>query len=136
MRRLVGYRRLEGSAAAAILARLVALLQTLDPLRLLEEIRQAQQQLATLADNRVAALPAVHNEDLYRFLMGLSTAWQAGDVRPTDRDRKCSVHDWRTRKDPFDTTWPTVFAWFEESPEQTVLSLRYGPLSSRLGVME
>ena len=178
VRRLVGYRRLEGSAAAAILARLYAasrlfvnffqpsfklkekfrvggrtvkrydppqtpcarllaalsvsaavkqrlveLLETLDPLRLLEEIRQAQQQLATLADDGVAALPAVQNEDLHRFLMGLSTAWQAGDVRPTDRERKRSAHHWRTRKDPFETTWPTVFAWFEERPEQTALAL-------------
>lgn len=178
VRRLVGYRRLEGSAAAAILARLYAasrlfvnffqpsfklkekfrvggrtvkrydppqtpcarllaspsapvavkerlveLMQTLDPLRLLEEIRQAQQQLATLADGGVTAVSAVHNEDLHRFLMGLSTAWQAGDVRPTDRERKRSSHDWRTRKDPFEATWPTVFRWFEESPEQTALAL-------------
>src|SRR5450631_1269881 len=111
VRRLVGYRRLEGTAAAAILARLytasrlfvnffqpsfklkekfrvggrtvkrydppqtpcarllaapttpavkerlVELLEALDPLRLLEEIRQAQQQLASLADGGPAALP-------------------------------------------------------------------------------
>jgi hypothetical protein len=87
---------------AAVKERLIALLQTLDPLRLLEEIRQAQQQLATLADHGIAALPAARNEDLQRFLMGLSTAWQAGDVRPTDRERKRSFHDWRTRKDPFE----------------------------------
>ena len=178
VRRLVGYRRLEGSATAAILARLYAasrlfvnffqpsfklkekfrvggrtvkrydppqtpcarllaapsvpaamkerlsaLLQTLDPLRLLEEIRQAQQQLATLADHGIAALPPAQNEDLQRFLMGLSTAWQAGDVRPTDRERQRSSRNWRTRKDPFEKTWPTVFAWFEESPEQTALAL-------------
>jgi hypothetical protein len=178
VRRLVGYRRLEGSAAAAILARLytasrlfvnffqpsfklkeklrvggrtvkrydppqtpcarllgapstpaavrerlVALLETLDPLRLLEEIRQSQHQLASLADDGAAALPAAQNDDLHRFLMGLSTAWRAGEVRPTDRERKRSAHHWRTRKDPFETTWPTVFSWFEESPEQTALAL-------------
>jgi len=178
VRRLVGYRRLEGSAAAAILARLytasrlfvnffqpsfklkekfrvggrtvkrydppqtpcarllaspstsaavkerlIALIETLDPLRLLEEIRQSQQQLASLADDGIAALPTAQREDLHRFLMGLSTAWQAGELRPTDRERKRSAHHWRTRKDPFETIWPTVFAWFEESPEQTALAL-------------
>ena len=129
VRRLVGYRRLEGSAAAALLARLygasrlfvnffqpsfklkekfrvggrtvkrydppqtpcarlraapsmpaavkerlIGLLETLDPLRLLEEIRQSQHQFVSLADNGAAAIPAAQNQDLHRFLMGLSTA--------------------------------------------------------------
>jgi hypothetical protein len=178
VRRLVGYRRLEGAAAAAILARLYTAsrlfvnffqpsfklkeklriggrivkrydppqtpcarllaassiptsvkmrlaetLASLDPLRLLEEIRQAQHQLVCLADDGAASLPATQNEDLQRFLMGLSTAWQAGEVRPTHLNRKRSPHDWRTRPDPFETTWPTVFAWFEDSPEQTAKAL-------------
>jgi hypothetical protein len=178
VRRLVGYRRLEGSAAAAILARLytasrlfvnffqpsfklkeklriggrtvkrydppqtpcarllaapsiqVAVklrlaetLAALDPLRLLEEIRQAQHQLVCLADDGAALIPVSQNEDLQLFLLGLSTAWQAGEVRPTHLDRKRSPHDWRTRPDPFETTWPTVFAWLEETPEQTAKAL-------------
>jgi hypothetical protein len=131
VRRLVGYRRLEATAAAAILARLytasrlfvnffqpsfklkekfrvggrtvkrydppqtpcarllaasttpaavkerlVELIETLDPLRLLEEIRQAQHQLASLADGGPAALPAAQNQDLQRFLMSLSTVFR------------------------------------------------------------
>ncbi len=178
VRRLVGYRRLEGPGAAAILARLYAasrlfvnffqpsfklkekrrvggrtikrydppqtpcarllaatstpaavkirlaeILASLDPLRLLEEIRQAQHQLATLADHGPAALPATQNEDLQRFLMGLSTAWQAGEVRPTHRERKREPRAWRTRKDPFETTWSMVFNWFAENPEQTAKEL-------------
>jgi hypothetical protein len=114
VRRLVGYRRLEGSAAAAILARLYAAsrlfvnffqpsfklkeklrvggrtikrydppqtpcarllaqpgtptpvrtmleeaLRTLDPLRLLEEVRNAQHQLVCVADEGAASLPAL-----------------------------------------------------------------------------
>jgi len=178
VRRLVGYRRLEGPGAAAILARLYAasrlfvnffqpsfklkekrrvggrtikrydppqtpcarllaatstpaavkirlaeILASLDPLRLLEEIRQAQHQLATLADHGPTALPATQNEDLQRFLMGLSTAWQAGEVRPTHRERKRQPRAWRTRKDPFETTWSMVFSWFAENPEQTAKEL-------------
>lgn len=174
VRRLVGYRRLEGCAAAAILARLYAAsrlfvnffqpsfklkeklrvggrtikrydppqtpcarllaqqstptpvrtmleeaLRTLDPLRLLEEIRNAQHQLVCVADEGAASLPAVEREDLQRFLMGLSTAWQAGEVRPTHRERKRKPHDWRTRPDPFETVWPKLLTWFEETPDQT-----------------
>ena len=55
--------------------------------------------------------------------MGLSTAWQAGEVRPTSRERKRSPHDWRTRKDPFEASWPLVFAWFEENPDETAKAL-------------
>ena len=99
------------------------LLETLDPLRLLEEIRQAQHQLAILADDGAAALPVAQNQDLQRFLMSLSTAWHAGEVRPTDRPRQRAPHHWRTRKDPFENTWPTIMAWFEETPEETALAL-------------
>ena len=174
VRRLVGYRRLEGSAAAAILARLYAAsrlfvnffqpsfklkeklrvggrtikrydapqtpcarllaqpgtptpvrtmleeaLRTLDPLRLLEEVRNAQHQLVCVADEGAASLPAAQQEDLQRFLMGLSTAWQAGEVRPTHRERKRKPHDWRTRPDPFEGVWPKLLTWFEETPDQT-----------------
>jgi len=107
----------------AMKARLIELLETLDPLRLLEEIRQAQHQLAILADDGAAALPVAQSQDLHRFLMSLSTAWHAGEVRPTDRPRQRPPHHWRTRKDPFENTWPTFMAWFEESPEETALAL-------------
>jgi hypothetical protein len=107
----------------AVKTRLVELLETLDPLRLLDEIRQAQHQLAILADDGAAGLPVAQNQDLRRFLMSLSTAWHAGEVRPTDRPRQRAAHYWRTRKDPFENTWPTIMAWFEESPEETALAL-------------
>jgi len=178
VRRLVGYRRLDGSTAAATLARLYAAsrlfvnffqpsfklkeklrvggrtikrydapktpcarllalstvpasmramleesLRTLDPLRLLDEIRVTQHQLVCLADEGVASLPATQREDLQRFLMGLATAWQAGEVRPTHRVRKRKPHDWRTRPDPFETVWPTMLSWLEERPDQTTTML-------------
>jgi hypothetical protein len=108
---------------AAVKERLVELLETLDPLRLLEEIRQSQHQLVGLADNGPAALPAAQNQDQHRFLMGLSTAWHAGEPRPTDRARQRSPRHWRTRKDPFESTWSTIMTWFEESPEQAGVML-------------
>jgi hypothetical protein len=178
VRRLVGYRRLEGSSAAAILARLYAAsrlfvnffqpsfklkeklrvggrtvkryeapqtpcarllaldstpvsmramleeaLRTLDPLRLLEEIRTTQHQLVCLADGGEASLPATQREDLQRFLMGLATAWQSGEVRPTHLERQRKPHDWRTRKDPFEAVWPKLLTWFDEKPDQTAKML-------------
>jgi len=114
--------------------RLAETLASLDPLRLLEEIRNAQHQLVCLADDAGASMPAAQKDDLQRFLMGLSTAWQAGEVRPTHLTRKRSPHDWRTRPDPFETTWPTVFAWFEDSPELTAKTLFRRLQSERPGV--
>jgi len=174
VRRLVGYRRLEGIAAADALSRLYAasrlfvnffqpsfklaekkrvgarvkkryhapetpcarLLQsdaipdvmkerlravatTLDPLRLLDEIRTVQHHLAGLAAG--AALHVVPHRDaeLDKFLKGLATAWHDGEVRPTHRSQPKPQRDWRTRKDPFEAVWPRVLAWLESEPDRT-----------------
>jgi hypothetical protein len=51
------------------------------------------------------------------FLTSLSTAWQAGEVRPTRGRRKAAaVHDWRSRPDPFAHTWPKIQQWLETEP--------------------
>ena len=56
---------------------------TLDPLKLLEEIRAVQAHLMALADGDKA--PALTSEppDLARFIASLSNAWRAGETRPT-----------------------------------------------------
>src|SRR6266702_3937260 len=137
VRRAVGYRRLEGLEAAAVLARLYGAMRllvnffqpsfklaakardgakvtkryhppatpcerlmtdartneevrrrlatqrsTLDPVRLLQAIRAAQQELVRLADTLVlgdATPPTAPT--LEQFLSGLRTAWQEGEVR-------------------------------------------------------
>ena len=55
----------------------------LDPLKLLEEMRAMQAHLTTLADGEIP--PSVTSEapDLAAFVAGLSSAWRAGEVRPT-----------------------------------------------------
>ena len=163
VRRLVGYRRLEGMAAADTLARLYAssrlfvnffqpsfklaekkrvgarvskryhapetpcarLLQsdsvpddmkerlravaiTLDPLRLLDEIRAVQQQLAGLAAGAVPHVVPHRDGELDQFLKSLSTAWHDGEVRPTHRKEAKPRRDWRTREDPFEKVWPRI----------------------------
>jgi hypothetical protein len=61
--------------------RLEDLRATLDPVRLLQEIREAQQQLVEIADMPVlgeTAMPTAPT--LERFLSGLRTAWQGGEA--------------------------------------------------------
>jgi hypothetical protein len=136
VRRLVGYRRLEGIGAAAALSRLYAasrpfvnfcqpsfklaekkrvgarvtkryhvpetpcgrLLQseavpettkerlraiaaTLDPLRLLDEIRTVQHELAGIAAGKPPRVDPHRDADLDQFLKSLATAWHGGEVR-------------------------------------------------------
>ena len=55
----------------------------LDPLRLLEEIRAVQAHLAALADGETLSSATPEPPDLSAFVAGLSSAWRAGEVRPT-----------------------------------------------------
>lgn len=178
VRRLVGYRRLEGMAAAETLARLYAssrlfvnffqpsfklaekkrvgarvskryhapetpcarLLQsdsvpddmkerlravaiTLDPLRLLDEIRAVQQQLAGLAAGAVPHVVPHRDGELDQFLKSLSTAWHDGEVRPTHRKEAKPRRDWRTREDPFEQVWPRIVGWLDSEPDRTATEL-------------
>lgn len=50
------------------------------------------------------------------FLLSLETAWQSGEVRPTHHRKARVPHDWRTREDPFEHTWPKIQQWLETEP--------------------
>jgi hypothetical protein len=64
-------------------AKLRAVADGLDPLRLLEEIRAMQARLIAIAEgDKVLNLPPA-DPDLAGFLVGLASAWRAGEVRPT-----------------------------------------------------
>jgi len=178
VRRLVGYGRLEGIAAAEVLARLYtasrlfvnffqpsfklaekiregarvikryhppatpcarllasaviteatkerlkAAQAALDPLRLLDEIRAAQHQVAALVAGTTIHVPRTSNADLEGFLAGLGTAWRTGEVRPTHAKKPRPPRHWRTRKDPFETVWPLVRSWLEAEPDRTAREL-------------
>jgi len=103
--------------------RLRAVLGTLDPLRLLDEIRTVQHHLAGLAaGERVHVLPH-RDADLDLFLKSLAHAWRDGEVRPTHRTGPKPPRHWRTRKDPFEATWPRVVTWLVSEPDQTAKEL-------------
>jgi len=55
----------------------------LDPLRLLEEMRAVQAYLAALANGETPPPTTADAPDLAAFVAGLSSAWHAGEIRPT-----------------------------------------------------
>lgn len=55
----------------------------LDPLKLLEEVRAMQSHLVVLANGGRPDAPSKQEPDLPAFLASLSSAWRAGEVRPT-----------------------------------------------------
>src|SRR5439155_22873041 len=83
--------------------RIVKLRADLDPVRLLAEIRSAQQALVTLADAAdeawIAASQSEQLVPLDSFVAGLRTAWQDGEVRPTSQSKPKAKRG-RRRPDP------------------------------------
>ncbi len=55
----------------------------LDPLKLLEEMRAVQAHLAALADGETPPPTTSEPPNLAAFVASLSSAWQAGEIRPT-----------------------------------------------------
>jgi hypothetical protein len=96
-------------------------LASLDPVRLLSEIRDAQRALAE-RDVGVANTAAVSASGLTDFVASLSTAWRDGEVRATHR-KKGGKRTWRTRVDPFEKVWPLIKQWLNEQPEANAKDL-------------
>lgn len=96
----------------AVRQRLEQIYCQLDPIRLLHDIRAAQQRLVELAD----ALPTVEDKpELADFLAGLRTAWQAGEVRPTARAKPKAKRE-RRRPDPLLAVTAELRQWFAAEP--------------------
>jgi hypothetical protein len=55
----------------------------LDPLKLLEEIRAVQAHLIAIVDGESPTVTMPEAPDLAAFIAGLSSAWRAGEIRPT-----------------------------------------------------
>ena len=99
--------------------RLRDLSESLDPLRLLDEIRTMQHHLAALAKGERTNMPVARAKDLTEFLGSLALAWKAGEVRPTHTTKLRSIRRWRTRADPFEDVWPMMLEWLDAEPDQT-----------------
>src|SRR5918912_2421189 len=72
----------DARTSEAVRERVRALRASLDPVRLLREMRAAQQTLVAIADQGAENPLAVGTPPIEEFLAGLRTAWREGDVRP------------------------------------------------------
>jgi Integrase core domain len=101
----------------AIKEKLTAQFRTLDPVRLLQEIRSAQQTLSDIAAHGIPSeVPSTGAADVATFLLSLSSAWKDGEARPTHRKQSKAKHWWRTRPDPFADAWPVIEGWLTVEP--------------------
>ena len=94
---------------------------TLDPVALLNQIREVQRNLSQhegMSNGKGGA-----KENLTDFVASLSTAWRNGEVRPTHRKPCTGPRPWRTRPDPFQDAWPLVEKWLNEQPDATAKGL-------------
>jgi hypothetical protein len=98
---------------------IVKLRADLDPVRLLAEIRSAQQALVALADAAddawVAASKTEQEVALDSFVAGLRTAWQDGEIRPTSQPKPKAKRG-RRRPDPLAAVTDDLRSWFEADP--------------------
>ncbi|MDB5957738.1 transposase family protein [Ramlibacter sp.] len=96
----------------------------LDPVRLLQEIRLAQQTLCDLATHGVRGdEPPTKTPGVDVFLKSLSSAWKDGEARPTHRKQPAAKHWWKTRVDPFADAWPVVEGWLIAEPSASAKAL-------------
>jgi hypothetical protein len=93
----------------------------LDPLELLQRIRESQSALAALGSGDLGSGPK--RESLDQFLATLPELWRAGEARPTHRQGDTQPRAWRTRKDPFDGVWAEILLWLQGDPDATAKSL-------------
>jgi hypothetical protein len=99
--------------------RVEAIQAMLDPVRLLSEIRVAQQQLVDISDRLAASdMVAPTAPTLEQFLTGLRTVWREGEVRPTIRPKENAKRG-RRRPDPFVSVTAQMREWFKAEPWRT-----------------
>lgn len=93
----------------------------LDPTRLLHGIRELQSVLASLSGPDSGATPV--SKSLEDFLSQLPHLWHEGEVRPTHRRELLRPRAWRTRQDPFESVWPKLLGWLQQTPDATAMEL-------------
>ena len=88
--------------------------ESLDPVLLLKQIREAQDMVRALNQNKA---PETMPFDVPAFVSSLASAWRSGEVRPTHRGEPKPRRGWRTRLDPFAQVWPVLLGWLEKRPD-------------------
>jgi len=94
----------------------------LDPVRLLQNIRQGQKRLVEIADKPGTVADMAEDASLDQFLIGLRTAWKDGEVRPTAQSKPKQKRE-RRRPDPLIAVTPQIELWFKTEPWRTASEL-------------
>ena len=89
----------------------------LDPVELLQRIRQGQAALAALSTGEPSEGP--DRKSLDQFLASLPELWREGEARPTHRQGDPKVRYWRTREDPFKDVWTDILLWLQKEPDSS-----------------
>ena len=95
--------------------------EQLDPVALLQRIRQGQSALAALSADTSSTGP--DQQSLNQFLAKLPQLWREGEVRPTHRKVEGKTRWWRSREDPFKDVWTEILLWLQSNPDCTAKSL-------------
>jgi len=99
--------------------RVTALYAALDPVRLLSDMRTAQQQLVDIADrSSVSTSVSTDALPIEEFLAGLRIAWKDGEVRPTALPKPKQKRG-RRRPDPLAKITEQLHTWFTAEPWRT-----------------
>jgi hypothetical protein len=115
------YQRLleDPRVSEAVHARLRSTASGLDPVRLLQAIRAAQQRLVEIADRTNGGETSAPSQPtLEEFLSGLRMAWREGEVRPTAQPKPKAKRG-RRRPDPFAAVTARLHEWFAAEPWRT-----------------
>ncbi|MCW2313345.1 integrase catalytic domain-containing protein [Rhodoferax antarcticus] len=109
-------------------AKLAAQFLSLDPVRLLQQIRIVQQALSDIATYGPPAQQATPTASpsptpISEFLSSLTTAWKEGEVRPTHRKKSNAPRWWRTLVNPFAEAWPVIEGWLDADPSASANEL-------------
>ena len=99
--------------------RVGAVYATIDPVRLLQDIRAQQQRLVDIADIPLRGANATKSPPtIEQFLASLKTAWREGEPNPATRP-KLKVPRGRRRPDPLAAVTAEIEAWFSAEPWRT-----------------
>jgi len=109
--------------SADVRLRVGSVYATLDPVRLLHNIRVSQQKLVEIADTPVATEAGpISPPTINQFLANLKTAWQEGEANPTAK-AKPKLRYWRRRPDPLASVNQQIESWFAAEPWRTAREL-------------
>ena len=87
-------------------------------MRLLQEIRLAQQTLSDMAAHGMSAEVRAGTPAITDFVASLASAWKDGEARPTHRKQPKAKHGWKTRVDPVADAW-LVLIRYETKPSSS-----------------